>query len=364
MAAMIPVALQMNCGFCRVAIKELSNDHKFQRQKIDIETRENKFQQQFSSFSELDQSSIFNKTNTQRTCLFNRHCNQVLSMFSKKWITTSARLDYLSSFSILAWEKLSELEKRKHSLSNCERCQQKYNLLQTKFPGKPVFENTLCSAVSEIISSSTQKTKSKAVTSVLSPIDNAFKAKFGESFTTTVTKHCPKLGLQKKVTPNDTRNEKRKLCRIIRDDMNEQLSDSTPISILAENQSLASYERQRLSQYFEQKTPKKIKTHSPSIQNWDTVGLVCHLRSIPAGTKIIWQQLADEHGIHGDNRGQICKEYVVNNTDINLSHFKFFSHTTPKRRQRVSRKRLSGGEISCPVTPTSEAIKKKWDDMI
>ena len=83
-----------------------------------------------------------------------------------------------------------------------------------------------------MISHATQKSKKEAMASVLTPIDNAVKAKFGESFATVVS-NCPKLGLQKKPTAQEKRSEKRKLCRQIRDDMNEQLANATPLSVLA-----------------------------------------------------------------------------------------------------------------------------------
>ena len=76
--------------------------------------------------------------------------------------------------------------------------------------------------------------------------------------------------------------------------------------------------------------------------------------------------MAEKHGITGSNRGQICKEYVIENTSTDLSQFTFVTPLTPKRRQRVSRKRLSGGEVSSPVPPTCTCyvVKKTWNDMI
>ena len=348
-------ALSINCGFCRVAIVELT-DYKKCRRAINQVAREEKFSELFSCFN-LDDS--FFATNDKRLSLFQKRCDQVLDMFRKKWNPTSLRMKYLETFSISSWEKLSMIEKKKHLLSKCERCRQK------NFPVKPVFEDALCSAVSEMIAHTSQKTKKEAITSIWSPVDSAFKAKFGESFKTSVTTSCQHLGLQSKVTPIEKRDEKRTLCRVIRDDMNKQLSASAPSSILVENQSLAMYNRQRLSQYFEQKPAKKRKSHSPTAQNWDTAGLVSYMENAPSGTKIVWQQLAGEHGITGPNRGQICKEYVTNNTSTDLSRFTFFnSSSTPVRRKCVSRKRLTGGEISCPAPPTCATVKRKWEDMI
>ena len=360
-AAPLSISLHFNCGFCRVSIKELSHEYKF-RKKIDEKTREEKFREQFHSAFNLEEM-IFDKP-PKYSSLFNRRCNQILNCFSKKWNPSSSRGNYVTVFSILNWEKLSRQEKNKHSLSECERCRQKYFELQCSFPCKPVYHNELCSKVGEVISHTTQKSKKIAINLVLSPLDIAFQAKFGESFTTAIARNSNVTGLQLKRSDNEIRDEKRKISRAIRDDMNQQLSCSTPLSILAENQSLATYKRQRIAQYFEQNSPKKKKSHSPATQNWDTSGLIAEFETFPEKKKIIWQQLAEKHGITGPNRGQICKEYIIENTSIDLAKYTYVSSSTPSRRKRVSRKKLSGGEISYPVPPAHAVVKNNWDDMI
>ena len=90
----------------------------------------------------------------------------------------------MSAFARSKWDTLSPQEKKKHTLSECERCRQKYCELQRCFPGKAIFDNDLCSKVTEIIGHSNLKTRKKAIDLVVSPIENAFKAKFGEGFAT------------------------------------------------------------------------------------------------------------------------------------------------------------------------------------
>ena len=360
-AAQLPISLHFNCGFCRVAIKELSNECKY-RKNIDIKGREEKFREQFQSALNLEES-LFEKPH-KHISLFNRRCDQVLNVFTKRWNPASSRSNYLTLFSVSTWKKLSQQEKNKHSLSECERYRQKYFELQCSFPSKPLFKNDLCSEVGAVISHTTQKSKKLAVDLVLTPLNNAFQAKFGETFATAVAKHSSVTGLQLKRSANETREERRKICRTIRDDMSKQLTISTPLSILTENQSLATYKRQRLTQYYEQKPTKKTKSHSPSTQNWNTQALIADFESFPAGTRIIWQQLAEKHGITGPNRGQVCKEYVVKNTSIDLSKFTYVSALTPNRRKRVSRKKLNGGDVSCPIPPTGDEVKKEWDNMV
>ena len=220
-AAPLPIALQINCGFCRVSIKELSNNSKFKRTNIDIEARERKFREQFLyQLAGESVADMFTTSSSDRTSLFNRHCNVIVNMFSKKWKTTASRLQYLSTFSKSAWEKLSQLEK-KHTISNCQQCHQKHLEIQKTFPGKPIFEDSFCTAVSELISHATKKTKNQTVVSLLNVL---FKRSL-ENLLLSLMK-CPQVGLQKKRLSNEIR-EKRKLCRSIRDDINEQFYPSS-----------------------------------------------------------------------------------------------------------------------------------------
>lgn len=192
----------------------------------------------------------------------------------------------------------------------------------------------------------------------------SFKAKFGEDFTTNLVQSSGslKLGIQHKRSRTDIKEEKRKLCRQIRDDMNEQLSQSVPLGILAENQSIAGYKRQRL--FWVEATEKNQKSFTCKLPELE------HRRpnSWP-GFFAIWNKnnlatISSKAWYYWSNRRQICKEYVINHGTIDLSKFTFATPITPSRRQHVSRKRLSGGEVSCPVPPTSNKVKKKWNEMM
>ena len=77
----IPIALSMNCGFSRVAIKELSH-HKQSRQNINLLAREDKFKELFSSSFELEESAALFERSPKHGSLFNKICTEVLNMFN------------------------------------------------------------------------------------------------------------------------------------------------------------------------------------------------------------------------------------------------------------------------------------------
>ena len=52
----------------------------------------------------------------------------ICSLFNHRWHPNTACDEYLATFSLTAWGKLSSAEKQQHTLENCQAC-------QTQFPG-------------------------------------------------------------------------------------------------------------------------------------------------------------------------------------------------------------------------------------
>jgi len=48
---------------------------------------------------------------------FDRHCDKIPTAFLKHWHPTSKRHDYLETFAIKRWQRLSKGEKNSHTLS-------------------------------------------------------------------------------------------------------------------------------------------------------------------------------------------------------------------------------------------------------
>ena len=104
--------------------------------------------------------------------------------------------------------------------------------------------------------------------------------------------------------------------RKCRDKMTTQLSESTPMMVLAENESLKSYMRKRVLQTYEEapSTKKSKSSHSPNFDKveWDKERVLEDLRSYPQDEiPINWSKFAKEHSIQGSNAGQIVKELAT-----------------------------------------------------
>lgn len=137
------------------------------------------------------------------------------------------------------------------------------------------------------------------------------------------------------------------------------------MAVLAEGESLASYNRKRHSVSFEKPdTPaKKVKSHSPSdkTHKWSHDDAKFLLQNLPPNQKMNWSESARTLGIPGDNAGQVLKEFAINqNMDVaSLEH-----RSTPQTPRLRRRKKLPQGEISIPNLPSLSVIANERKHLI
>ena len=97
-----PISLQINCGYARVAIKELTPTNK---SDLDPSERATKFQELFSIPSYELPTLLFEPDDRHRLP-FDRKCDPILELMKKKWHPPPKWLEYLSTFSIDKWKSL------------------------------------------------------------------------------------------------------------------------------------------------------------------------------------------------------------------------------------------------------------------
>lgn len=142
--------------------------------------------------------------------------------------------------------------------------------------------------------------------------------------------------------------------RECRDHISQQLQNSDAITVLAEAQSLASYKRQRHAQSFEspectrmcaQRLGPRRKKHSPKFQNvqWHKEGPLDKLKNWPPGETINWSALGREFSIPGKNKGQVVKEFAVEN---GIDVFQL-DHRPANTRLRARKLKMTGGGNIC-----------------
>lgn len=119
---------------------------------------------------------------------------------------------------------------------------------------------------------------------------------FGSSLPDLVAKHCKDVVLQKSKSKVQKKADQRSMNRQMRDCVSQQLSESAPLTLLAENGSFCSYQQKRLSQSFQKLPPKKrarYETLSQENVDWDAEGALKYFRELPVGSKIVWSAVAD-----------------------------------------------------------------------
>ena len=115
---------------------------------------------------------------------FDRHCDDILKCFIKRWNAKPTRSEYLKKFSTDNWKKLSSEEKEFHSLSNCRQCATEHLEFQKSFPSLPIFEPETAERQSNIIevnlpsTSGTTSTRdeSEVTREVLATLDNSYQS--------------------------------------------------------------------------------------------------------------------------------------------------------------------------------------------
>ena len=147
--------LIFNCGFCHTFVLERSahqSDYGKKRTAEKKKESENMvrsdhdlsvlFQSRFNGPRFTVGCNYFCKHGKQRSSLFDRHCQRLYMAWRKpfrSWQKGYVKKDYVSTFSSVSWDSLSEHEKSSHSISKCFGCAKMYGDLQ-RFPLNPIFE--------------------------------------------------------------------------------------------------------------------------------------------------------------------------------------------------------------------------------
>ena len=165
-----------NCAFARRAVHELSVV-----QNVDRETRQNKFQELFPYYKLS--ASYFES----RFSVFDRHCKSIIEAWKKRWNPGSSRAAYEEAFSIAKWEALSQSQKERHTLAQCNECSTLFQELQQKFPMKPIHTvPSLVTIDNEALATMGTKDGTKMAKQHL---NHTFKDTFNTSFTDTLIQH-------------------------------------------------------------------------------------------------------------------------------------------------------------------------------
>ena len=266
------------------------------------------------------------------------------------------------TLSLLTSGNLSLTHRNKHTLSNCVGCYRKHPDLQESFPGKPIYVPPSPVVLLPKEAGFSMRNEKDLARRVLSELNCTWEVK--HTFSATLSKNVPEAQLSLKKSRAEKKKEDRIQKRKIAKHITEQLKENITMSVLAEGESLSSYNRKRLTLSFQQPAPqpKRKKSHSPSEQNLtgDIDGAMDELINLPDGDRLNWSALARKYHVPQKNGGQILKE-IAEERGIDVRALDQ-QRVTP--HQRRCKKRLPGGEISTPCLPTKSEIMNEKKSLV
>ena len=209
------VPWQLNCGFARVAIRELSRMRKgSSARSLDRKARAKEFEKLFSEVSTFERpADYFDECINSH---FNKHCKYINECFSHKWPVPGSKEEYSKFFAICVWKDMELSKKNNHYLSKCTECAREHLNKQKLFPALPLFELELATTVNSIVQVTlpepgTSSSEASVTRQVLEALNSSRYI-----FTDSVLKHCGKKeGITKRETAIEKKQKKRVMQRTI-----------------------------------------------------------------------------------------------------------------------------------------------------
>jgi predicted HicB family RNase H-like nuclease len=247
-----PTALVFNCGFARVSIHEPSSEHPT--------TCPSEFRNQIGECSQyvLSDEQFNDRGEIQEQAKFEYARQAILKAFTKKWYPQESKEAYATTFSRTNWKHYRRAKsKLKHTLSFCQEYREKHYHLQKMFPCAPLYSFPPTTTTTVTLSSAA--TIEKELTSaVLRDLNGTYIQQYGHTFVDSLVENC------KEVDKKKTKEESAEYTKKCRDKVNEQLAENVALHTLAEDESLARYQRKHLTQSFEKPpAPQKAQISFP-----------------------------------------------------------------------------------------------------
>ena len=221
-----------NCGYARVAIRELTPCKRL----VDIQKRQEEFQKLFGLPTYSIPSNYYDQPSKYRPSVFDRHADAVLEGFTRKWHSAEAKDTYSAIFSTEKWKGLSPGEQSKHTLGSCVACYDNHYSTQVLFPVKPTFIPD-----SPAISISPSHTEKENAKRVLTESNRIWEHNYGRKFSEALPKLCPDANLTKKVSKQERKKQNRVRDRRIVQYVNEQMASNITLVTLSSGESMAGY---------------------------------------------------------------------------------------------------------------------------
>ena len=159
--------------------------------------------------------------------------------------------------------------------------------------------------------------KPKQTQDIMLELNGVYLTTYGETFTNALITHCKDEEVTRKKTKTEMKRERRTILRKCRDTVSKQMAETAALSVLAEDDSMAKYQRKRMLQSFERPPqPKRSRSHTATTLDFDRDAVLQYISNHPPTMKINWSALARKHVVDKTNGGQTLnllarKEWIL-----------------------------------------------------
>lgn len=281
---------------------------------------------------------------------------------------------FYTHFSVCNWEKLGELEKKKHSISDCKECKQRHFDIWKLFPKKSHKGKSIDFEMQELTGKEPPKDGAKKV---YDAVNASFYPKYGVSFAEALT-NVKSLPIQKKVTTKEKQAHEKKLIKKVANNIQGEFDNIAVDKCFGTRLSISKWDLQRKIASFETRVSaeKRVKVGGSknesydhvgdiSKMNFDKEGLVLEATSWTPTTKVNWSVLARKYKIlnrKGEiaaNGGSIAKAYLLEREKEGM-HLQFKDKDVKKTIVRRKRKTIPDcGNVPMPLEMNPKKLKKQ-----
>lgn len=359
------MATAINCGFARVAVRELYAKHS--RKQHAHKHLHRVVSEEYNTFF-----SLHAQMQLRESKYVGVQIKKICQLFRKRWHPQQRLVEYTSRFAMQKWEKLPTCQKQQHSCTDCQACPLYFSKLTSSFPGgkkqdckgKGLLKVEVTKPSIEMPQTKLAKTIGHELVSKVSPQCE----KLVGMPLSKVLEMTPSAGVQQRKTSAEKKKESRKRLRDIKNTLESEMRKRDTDLVFLQRLSYKKYNAIRMAEAFETpdqatervqcQTPRP-RTHGYAQGNLpcDTDQLLNEARTWSENEKVNWTKLADRYGITGGNRGQTIKEFLAKN-EIPAAKL--------KQREFVRRAKLKfpGGEISHPTHITVADQKREIQQKI
>ena len=354
------MAETINCNFGRTAVRAIAQN--LYVQNGCVKTFPPKAMAQLMQ----EYQSIFKDTPSMQLSTTTSTVIKLLATFNSHWHLQEKKNDFMKTFSIAEWKKLTPVQQAGHTIKQCHTCQTKYQLLTSAFPHKQTSEKkTTITFTSDDLTS--PASIGRAVISQLDPIAHQHTGQSAEQVLSTTSK------LMVRPTRSEQQLQTKSIVNKVKKVMQSEMDKQTATTVMGNRISWKVYNKMRTTPLIDKNTtrkrksetntddlpPPKKRTHTGNIGDMmDVPRLLEEARAWPADQVINWSEVARRYGVTKPNGGQYVKEV--------LAKFGIIAATQnhrPQRKPRRARKVLLPG-IPFPMERSIKYHKQKIAEQV